>query len=125
MRTACLLVVVGSFLGWSGCRTLEEPREVPARISDPTPESRAELRRVVSEALRRSEVIIADDALTSSSLLIIERRRPRDLHGRQMTGREVDRPEQFRLLRIGSRCVLVRQPDGPRWELTHTTCVPE
>jgi hypothetical protein len=121
-----LLVLVASLLltGW-GCRTLPESGDVPARIVRPTPEGRAELDRVVSEALHGATVTLADDALTDVSWLTIERRRPRDIEGRHMGGREMGRPTQFRLFTNNSRCVLVQQPDGPRWELTNSTCVPE
>jgi hypothetical protein len=125
MRLRPLLLVIGVLAVWSGCQTLTGSRDVPARITHPTPESRAELQRVVSDALHGAAVTLADDALTESSVLTIERRRPRDMQGREMTGRELGRPEQFRLFRNGERCVLVQQPDGPRWALEQTTCVPE
>ena len=31
----------------------------------------------------------------------------------------------FRLVQSDSRCFLVHEDDGERWELTHTTCAPE
>jgi hypothetical protein len=98
---------------------------VPAVISDPTPEGRAELRRVIRGALHGATVTIADDALTETSLLTIERRPPRDLEGEASTGRELGRPLQFLLVLRGSQCFLLRQPDGERFELSSATCQPE
>lgn len=101
---------------------------MPALISNPTPQSRAELRRVLSVALAGAPVTIADDALTRTSVLIIERAVPRDAQGRplrSLTGRTLERPVRFRLLKSGNRCLLVREGDGRRWELTEATCVAE
>ena len=68
---------------------------------------------------------LADDALTGSSLLTIERQPHRDPQGRPLSGRDLGRPHQFRLIQSDSRCFLVREPDGERWELTHASCAPE
>ena len=103
-------------------------KELPALISNPTPQSRAELRRVLSAALGGAPVTIADDALTHTSVLIIERAVPRDGQGRplnSLTGRTLERPVRFHLVKAGNRCMLVREGSGGRWELTETMCVPE
>jgi hypothetical protein len=68
--------------------------------------------------------VLADDALTRDSALLVERRVPRDHDGRAATGRELEAPEQFLLVLRGSQCVLVRQSDGRRWPLAETQCVP-
>jgi hypothetical protein len=88
-----------------------------------TAESRAELERVISSALGGAPVTLADDALTSTSELTIERARPRDSQGRLINGRELGRPEHFRLLKVGTDCVLVHEASGQRFTLAHTTCV--
>jgi len=97
---------------------------VPAVITNPTAESRAELSRVVSGALDGVTVTIADDALTREDTLIIERAVRRDAQGRPLTGRDTGRPERFRLVRSGERCVLVHERTGRRWTLESTTCSP-
>jgi hypothetical protein len=98
--------------------------EVPARIVAPTPESRAELNHAVSRALGGIPVTLAEDALTESSVLTLEHAPP-GAEGRAATGRELDRPERFRLLKVGMRCVLVHESDGAHTLLTQTTCAPE
>ncbi|MEJ2133395.1 MAG: hypothetical protein P8Y95_17615, partial [Gammaproteobacteria bacterium] len=65
------------------CQSQANPSDdVPAVIVEPDPESRAELRQIVSGALHDAPVQLADDALTTSSLLVIERRQIRTLEGR-------------------------------------------
>jgi len=109
----------------SACQAPAAAPDAPARIVDPTPESRATLARAVVEALNGAQALLADDALTTSSELVIERTMPRDLNGRSLDGRELDRPTHFRLVLSGSQCVLVREADGRRWVLTATRCAPE
>ena len=91
-------------------------------IVSPSEQSRAELLRVVSSALNGAAVTIAEDALTRENVLNIEQRPPRELEGRPLTGRVLGMPEQFRLVINGSRCMLVHQSDGMRFELTATRC---
>ena len=119
---AILAVLAAAVLLLSGCRSLSAQEEQPAVIAKATPESRAELARVVTEALNGAPVTLADDALTRDSLLVIERKPPRSLRQEPATGRMLGSPEQFRLVMDGSECVLVRQRDGKRWTLTHTAC---
>ena len=97
---------------------------VPARLVDPTEASRAELRRIVSDALGGAELTISQDALTRDSLLIIERRVHRDLEHGRVVGRDPGRPEQFRLLRDPRGCLLEHLTTGTRWRLEHATCTP-
>ena len=78
----------------------------------------------MSEALRGVPITIADDALTRDSTLIVERTRPRTPDGVPLNGRETGRPEHFRLVKNGTRCVLVHERTGKRWTLKAATCSP-
>jgi hypothetical protein len=98
--------------------------ERPALIATPTEQSRAELLSVVTSAFNGRSVTLADDALTRDSVLIVERREPRDAQGRPLDGRVRGTPERFQLVLRGSTCELVRESDGQRWPLTRTDCVP-
>jgi hypothetical protein len=91
-------------------------------ITSPTPEGRAELVRVVREALHRPQVTLADDALTREGVLIIERARVRGPDGTPALGRDTGRPERFRLVKIGLRCELVHERSGRRFPLSQATC---
>ncbi len=117
MRLLKAISVVGMTLVISACKTDDVRQDVPARIIDPTPESRTELLHVVSSTLGGRTVTIADDALTKDSMLIIE---PKNL-----TGRDFGKPDHFRLVISNSRCVLVHEESDARLELTETGCAAE
>ena len=74
--------------------------------------------------LHGAPVTLADDALTHQSLLIIERTQARDASGVPLSGREFGRPEQFQLVRSGTRCILIQVSTGKRWTLANTQCAP-
>jgi hypothetical protein len=116
-------LLVLSILPVAACGTLVAQEDQPALIAAPTEQSRAELRRVVSEAMNGLPVTLADDALTRDSTLTIERRTPPGEQGRAATGRTLDPPEQFRLVLRGGSCVLVRAADGREWPLDEAQCV--
>ena len=118
-----LLVLLLASTGLPGCRARAEPRGAPAVITQPTAASRAELERVVSRAIAGgTPVRLAPDALTRDSQLIIERAQARDARGLPLNGRELQRPQHFRLLRRGSRCVLLHVETGKSYVLAHTSC---
>jgi hypothetical protein len=119
-----LASIAAAVLGFQACSTLSA-EDRPAVIVDPTPQSHAELERSVSEVLHGAPVMLAEDALTSGSLLTVERAVPRDLEQRPLSGRVLDTPEQFRLVLSGARCVLVHVASGTRRVLEHTACRPE
>ena len=114
MRSVRTITVVATLVFLCACKTDDVRHDVPAQIIDPTPESRAELRHVVSNTLGGRAVTIADDALTKDSLLIIE--------PKHLTGRDLRRPEHFRLVLNGAHCVLVHEGTETRMRLTDTTC---
>jgi hypothetical protein len=99
--------------------------EQPAVIVNPTPEGRAELEHVVSDMLFGAEVTLPMDALTKSSVLVLERERIKRLGQPPLLGRDLGRPERFRLLTTGSTCVLIHESNHARYELPQTDCVPE
>jgi len=118
-------LVAASGVALAGCAgaPASADRDVPALIRDPTPESHAELARVVSEWLGGAPVTLAADALADESRLIIERREPRDAQGRPLSGRSYERPERFRLVLRGKRCFLVRESTDERRPID-APCVP-
>ena len=118
------VLVAAGMLALAACLARSSPRDVPAVLTHPTAQSRAELARVVSRALNGAPVTIADEALTADGTLIVERAPHRDAQGLPLDGRETGRPEHFRLLKAGSRCVLVHERTGRRWALASTICSP-
>jgi hypothetical protein len=119
---ATTLTLCASTLALAACLVRSTPPDVPAVLTGPTAESRAELVRVVSHALNGVPVTLADDALTVESSLIVERTRRRDPQGRPLDGRETGRPERFRLVRSGSRCVLIHEGTERRFTLASADC---
>jgi hypothetical protein len=121
---AVMALTMAGVLWLAACATTSGRRDLPAVLTNPTAESRAELVRRVSGALHGAPITIADDALTRESTLIIERARPRTADGVPLSGRETGRPEHFRLVKNGSHCVLVQERTGKRWTLKAATCSP-
>lgn len=105
----------------SACASIAKP-DTPAVIVDPTPVTRAELHRAVAEALHRTDITLADDALTRESLLLIERTPARDPTGQRLSGRDFGKPEQFQLVMSNARCTLIHQATGQRYDLPGTRC---
>ena len=101
----------------SACKAGVARADVPAHISSSTQESRAELLRVVRQALNGRQVTIADNALTNGNLLIIE--------PKHLAGRDLRKPVHFRLMLSGSQCVLIHQETEDRTKLIQTECVAE
>src|SRR5579872_6633135 len=99
-------IVLAGVIALPACAT-SASRDVPAVIVNPTPQSRAELSLAVQRALHSDPIPLSGDALTSSSLLPIDRMPRRDLHGRLLNGMEIGRkPEMFKLVKHGKACVL-------------------
>ena len=98
------------------------PGGVPAIVIHPTAASRADLEWAVSRAFHGAHVRLADDALTRDSMVTIGRAQARDVRGLPLNGRELRHPQHFRLLRRGSRCVLLHLETGTALLLKHTTC---
>ena len=117
MRYFRALMFTVAVVSMATCKVDAMRADVPAHIDNPTQASRAELLRVVTEALNGRVVTLADSALTDSSLLIIE--------PKHLSGRDLRKPVHFRLMLNGSQCVLIHQETEARLELTRTQCVAE
>jgi len=109
-------------LALAACRTVPTRREVPAVITHPTPESRAALAAAVSQALNGAPVTLADDALSKTDTLIIEREHPRDGSGQLLNGRVRGLAEQFQLVKAGDQCSLVHLRTERHFTLAGVTC---
>ena len=122
-----LSVVAGGVAGLvaiGACAQRSARPDVPAVLTDPTAEVRAELRRTVREALNGAPVTLAADALTRDDTLIVERAEHRDTKDMNLGGREMRRPDHFRLVKHGASCVLVHVESSRRWTLASAACSP-
>jgi len=97
--------------------------ETPALLVRPDAAARDQLRAALSRVLKVPTVTLADDALLRDSLLVIEKVRPRDARGLQLDGRDRDKPEPFRLLKVDDACLLLRLRTGERIALPASHCV--
>lgn len=116
-----LLAAVACLLALAGCKHVAPDADQPAVIVDPSEASRAALAEAVNTALGQ-EVLLADDALTDTSILIIERKIPRSIEGSPAQGRAMEEPVRFDLMTNGTDCVLVDSRDGSRYLLAATVC---
>ena len=119
-----LLWLLVATSGTVACQTVATNDDKPAQITNPTDDSRAALQQAVNAALN-TEVTLADDALTDSSLLIIERTMPQSMAGSPAQGRIMEKPFQFRLVISGDDCILIDQRDESRYVLQDTSCIAE
>ena len=111
-------------LSLTACQTMSADQDQPARISPATDASRAALQETINSALH-TNVMLADNALTDSSVLTIELNPPGTMQDQVPLGRDMGKPIQFRLVLNQSDCILIDQRDGTRHVLDDTTCVAE
>ena len=124
MCTKQLVTVFLAAAALCGCQAIGADAERPARIIDADDASRAALQAAMNDALGR-EVRLADNALTDSSLLVIEISPPQGLDKPVPTGRDMTKPLRFQLVKSGGDCVLVNMQDDSRRVLADTHCEAE
>lgn len=93
-----------------------------AILVSPDAASRAEVERVAAAAAGVGVVTLREDALLSSSVLVLERSLAGE-RGRAATGRTLEAPVVLELVLRDTRCLLVRKADGRAFELRETRCV--
>ena len=109
----------------AGCASTDTSLDVAALRTNVDDRSTRELQGVVSSALDGVAVTIAEDALTRESTLIIERGLRRSVDRGPELGRDLGRPNHFRLILDSRQCFLVHEETGLRWMLADTECTPE
>ncbi|MGI9220137.1 MAG: hypothetical protein ACR2QS_03770 [Woeseiaceae bacterium] len=122
--TSRISIVLILALTATGCQSYGSAAAVPARIIDPDAASRAALQEAINTAFG-TEVLLADTALTDSSLLTIERNPSPTLDNPNPQGRIMEDPFQLRLYKSGNDCILVDERNGTRYPLAATSCEAE
>jgi fructose-1,6-bisphosphatase/sedoheptulose 1,7-bisphosphatase-like protein len=117
-RAIALAVIA---MSCAACKNVAPDADQAAVIVNPDAASRAALQATVNAALH-TDVRLADDALTETSILIIERKVPQSIEGSPAQGRNMEMPFQFHLVRNGSECILIDQRDLSRTVLADTVC---
>jgi len=105
----------------AGCKNVAPDADVAAVIVNPDEASRAALQAAVDSALQ-TNVPLTADALTETTILVIERRIPQTMDGSPAKGRTMDMPIQFHLVTNGAECVLIDQRNEKRYVLENTEC---
>lgn len=118
MRT---LAGVVSVFALSAC-AMSSAETTPAVIASPDAASRATLRQAVATLIDRP-VMLADDALTRESTLILERTVARDPSGKRIEAAERTGPEVLRLVIRGDECLLVHERTQQTAALPGVKCV--
>jgi len=118
------IIAAALMLTTMGCQTFLGNYDRPARIVNPDDTSRAALQEAVDSAFG-SSVILADNALTDTSLLTIERSPRPTMENPNPLGLNMEMPLQLRLVINGEDCVLVDQRDATRYTLANTSCEAE
>ena len=115
---------IPAFLVAAACQSIgsDESAEVAALRVESTSESTTEIRDAVKKALPGRRILLANDAFTESSLLVIERQRHERLEGVRTSGAADEAPHRFRLVLDGQQCELVHLNTGKRHGLTRTRC---
>lgn len=103
---------------------MDSSQDRPALLNNADEISRSSLEKTVAAALN-TRVMLADDALTKSSMLIIERNPPRSMQNAPAQGRVMEMPIRLQLMKNGDDCVLVDLENQERHVLDNATCIPE
>jgi hypothetical protein len=110
--------------GLFACQSTVDP-ETPAVIAEPSPAAMAELEQTITTALGGTPVSLNSSVFSQSNLLTLDHQYRQSSEGRMATGRTMEKPEQFRLIRVGTRCELLRVKTGDRLALRETKCQAE
>ena len=116
------LVTMALLYSTAGCQSGFLQPDRPARIFEPTPESRAALQDVMNRAVGRT-VRLADDAFTDKSVLVIENNPPPTMEDPVRVGRVMEPPLRFRLVIDDTGCFVVDERDESRYLLLATQCI--
>ncbi|MGD8841309.1 MAG: hypothetical protein PVI70_17015 [Gammaproteobacteria bacterium] len=125
MQSRFYLAGLFPFLLVVACRAPTAGSDRPALIVQSDRASRAELEKTLSNLFGDAPIVLADDALTRSSILTLEIDQKKISGGEPALGRVLQRPYRFQLLKRQESCFLLDMRDGKRYLLQDTSCVPE
>ncbi|WP_065204644.1 hypothetical protein [Shewanella woodyi] len=103
----------------------QQPAPLPALVSDPSPESIAELQAAIASLLKIERVTIAGDAFTRSSRLSLERSPHKAPNGQLIMGRNFELPQTVQLWISAEICFVTDADNHRSAPLTHTQCKAE
>lgn len=123
MKASAILLTLGLS---AACQHMDRNSDTAAVLVNPTASVQAQLLAALTQALGQAPRALADDALTTSSVLLIERAALSNSANPALTGRTLEASAQrFVLVRARGQCVLTRPADGWRQRLALADCIAE
>lgn len=122
MKSICKLAISVSCVILSACQVTSAQIPSPAVLTNPGSEVRLEISQAIIAMTGYSSVALADQDLTQSSELVIERKHQRTANGVLIQGRDLELPQRFRLVLQGGQCWLVHQATEQRTLLKTARC---
>lgn len=106
----------------SACQMTSSQVAKPAVLINSGAEVRQEISEAVIAMTGFSSVALADQDLTKSSELVVERKRQKTTKGDLIQGRDLELPHSFQLVRQNGQCWLVHQTTDQRLLLKKAQC---
>lgn len=119
MIRAC--AIIGLTILSGACNTVANAKSEPAILINPSAETQAELKDMISKALNGRSVRLAADSLTKDNRLIIDRAEHMR-SGNPIMGRKVEKPDHFYLMISGADCILRHEQSGETYVLKTAQC---
>jgi hypothetical protein len=94
----------------------------PAVLTNPGAEVKLEISQAILAMTGFSSVTLADQDLTQSSELVIERKHQKTASGDLIQGRDLELPRRFQLVLQSGQCWLVHQTTKQRVLLKKAQC---
>jgi hypothetical protein len=94
----------------------------PAVLTNPSAEVRLEISQAIIAMTDFSSVTLADQDLTQSSELVVERKHQKTANGDLIQGRDVELPHRFQLVLQSGQCWLLHQATDQRLRLKKAQC---
>lgn len=120
-------VILALLISISACKTIhpkmqEKQSGSPALITNQSKAVRDELTLVVSKALNRKKVLLAEDVLTRKSTITITRTLHKTIEHSPVMGRSDEKPHRFDLVKIKGQCFLLYQQTDEHYQLRKAKC---
>lgn len=122
MKPSCSYAVLIACVSLSACHVTSAQMAKAALLTNPGAEVRLEIVEAIQAMTGFSSVALADQDLTQSSELVIERKQHRTVNEGLIQGRDLELPQRFQLLALGGQCWLVKQATQQRVLLKKAQC---
>lgn len=107
----------------TSCKHSSVQDGAPAVLIESDELARQEIQQHMEDVLGGS-VLLAEDVLSRSSEIVVERRAQSDPLGNRLPGRILTEPDRFRLtINQEGQCILVHENSGRHWLLQESRCV--